>query len=168
MSLKYNAAGTHTSSLSDYPHHYRNQPDRVHQQKWFSRSGGALARGWLVEVLFFLRISGKYLLASPLRPRGCVRITLIGGDISLSFQLVSTSSRHCLFPFEFSVNSPSHLQITFLQRTDCVHGLHNTRIHVSSNSFPISAALLHFVTQNVVVRRAASHGFFFPRSSIKF
>jgi len=109
VSLKYNAAGTHTSSLSDYPHHYRNQPDRVHQQKWFSRSGGALARGWLVEVLFFLRISGKYLLASPLRPRGCVRITLIGGDISLSFQLVSTSSRHCLFPFEFSVNSPSHL-----------------------------------------------------------
>jgi len=41
-------------------------------------------------------------------------------------------------------------------------------VQIASQIPPISAALLHFVTQNVVVRRAASHGFFFPRSSIKF
>jgi len=77
VSLKHNAAGIRISWLSNYLHHYRNQPDRVHQPekkvKRSSRSGGAWARGWLVEVPFFLRNSGKYLLALSLRPRGCVR-----------------------------------------------------------------------------------------------
>jgi len=48
----HNVAGTRTSCH----HHYRNQLDRVNQKKRSSRGGGALARGWPVEVPIFWEI----------------------------------------------------------------------------------------------------------------
>jgi len=132
-------------------------------KKRSSRSGGAWARGWSVEVPFFLRNSGKYLLASSLRSRGCVRnytywrwyLLVLSPSVNLKSPLhISVWILHEL-ALGFTKSPSSKGQTAYMAFT--TRGSMWVRIASHSNS----ASLLHSVTQNiVVVRQAASNGFF--------